>query len=59
LNTALAKHKPCAEDLKKLILMETTGRTPRAPILDKLIIRLQKRERESLKEAIDLYIKTQ
>jgi len=59
LNAALAKNNPCAEDLKMLVILEITSRVPRQPIIEKLLVRVQKREREEIKGAIEEYKKTQ
>lgn len=59
LNAALTKLTPEAEDLKYLIILECSGKAPRKPILEKLIVRLQKREREALMVVIEDFISAQ
>lgn len=58
MNAALAKNKPCAKDLKMLVVLEIESRCPRPPIIEKLLVRVQKREREEIKEAIEEHKKT-
>lgn len=48
LNRKLIETDPGEEDLKKLILMELEKSHPRPPIVLKLIVRLQKKEREAI-----------
>jgi hypothetical protein len=56
LNAALTKNNPCAEDLKKLVQIEVWSANPREPIVQKLIIRVQKREREDILVNIEAYL---
>jgi hypothetical protein len=53
LNASLAKHDTSVEDLKKLIILEVTALNPRLAIYGKLIVRLQKAERNEIQKAID------
>ena len=55
LNAALKEHSPDVGDLKKLIAMEVGSRSPRRPIVEKLIVRLQKREREDIYNNIKMH----
>ena len=56
LNATLKKEEPSITDLKKLIVMEVSSKSPRRPILEKLLVRLQKREREDIYEIIREHI---
>lgn len=58
LNAALKKHNPGVDDLKKLLDMEVGSTNPRAPIVEKLLVRVQKREREEIKQNIDTIMST-
>ena len=57
LNAALSAHNPSADELKKLIILEVTSMRPRQPILQKLIVRLQKRERDTIEQNISILVK--
>ena len=48
----LKEKKPSEDDLKRLVLMELESATPRRPILEKLIVQIQKRERHEIADAI-------
>jgi len=48
----LRKDKPVEDDLKRLVLMELESETPRRPIIEKLIVQIQKRERGEIRKAI-------
>ena len=48
MNKALTKNQPDASDLKKLALLELERKTPRRPMVEKFVVRMQKREREEI-----------
>jgi hypothetical protein len=48
LNRILKEKKPGADDLKRLTLMEVESEAPRLPILEKLIVQVQKHERRDI-----------
>jgi hypothetical protein len=48
----LKDKKPSEDDLKRLLLMELESPAPRRPLLEKLIVQIQKRERHEVSVAI-------
>jgi hypothetical protein len=48
----LKDKQPTEDDLKRLVLMELESELPRRPILEKLIVQIQKRERVEINAAI-------
>lgn len=48
----LKTEEPNEDDLKRLVLMELESPAPRRPILEKLIVQIQKRERHEVITAI-------
>lgn len=52
INDALNDNPPDVDDLKRLIIIELHRDEPRPPIINKFIVRLQKKEREHLIERI-------
>ena len=48
----LKDEKPSEDDLKRLVIMELESPTPRRPILEKLVVQIQKCERHEIAKAI-------
>ena len=48
MNKALTKNNPDATDLKKLAMLELERTAPRRPMVEKFVVRMQKREREDI-----------
>jgi len=48
----LHESKPSENDLKRLVMMELESESTRRPILEKLIVQIQKRERDEIRRAI-------
>lgn len=53
----LNENKPSQDDLKRLVFMELETPQPRRPILEKLIVRIQKGERGEIRAAIRKHCK--
>jgi hypothetical protein len=49
---ALKVNKPNKDDLKRLVLLELESPEPRLPILEKLIVQVQRCERREINRAI-------